>query len=67
MSIANKYETTFHITPVSLDKLPILNANKKNDYGGSKMFKEFGGCKAAISHTYCAAGSFFVYELNYGY
>ena len=31
------------------------------------MFKEFGACKAVISHNYFVAGRFFVYALNYGY
>ena len=30
----------------------------KKDYARSKIFKEFGECKSAISQNYCAAGSF---------
>ena len=67
MSSSKKYETSIHTTPVSLEKFTILNANLKNDYTGSKFFKKFGGCKAAIGHNYCSAGSFFVHNLNYGY
>ena len=52
----------------TLDKLnPIMNENKHNDYGRSKIYKEFGGCKSDISQNYCAVGRFCVYAFNYGY
>ena len=66
MSVAKKYDISLPITPGYLDKFPILNANLKNGYASSKIFKEFGGCKATIGHNYCAAVNFFVYALNYG-
>ena len=48
-------------------KFTILNANEQNDYAGSKMFKEFGGCEATIRQNYFDAGRFYVYTFNYGY
>ena len=66
MSASKKYDTSLHITPGSLESVSILNENKQNDYARSKIFKEFGGYKSAIGHSYCAAGIFFVYALNYG-
>ena len=58
MSAAIKYETRIHITPEYLDKFPILNANKQNDFARSNILKGFGGCKAVISQNYCDAGRF---------
>ena len=66
MSAAKKYDTSIHTAPGYLEKFPILNANKQNYYARSKIFKEFGGFKAAIGNNYCAVGSFLC-ALNYGY
>ena len=67
MSAVRKHDISIHITTEYMDKFPILNTNKQNDYARSKISKELGGCKATISQYYCAAGSFCVYESKYCY